>query len=328
MEALLLFLGEVGREDHLHALGADEARQRGEDALLAILAGHEGGDVDDGVLVVQDGRADASRAVGDGVLGALLALVDHVAALLGTLLDLGLVEAELLGVLLGELLDGLAGDGGRLPGGDLAEAVLADDVGVDGLGAHAGDLGNLGAQAGGVEAAAGADDLGGVVAGEVPDGGADDVAGVGDIDEDALEAAAHDGLGEGAGRVGGVEQLAVAVGGRKRDVARAVDDDVAVGEVLVAVGAVDDARVVGHEADGVDEVLGLGDDLLVVRADEVELVGDALEQQAVRHVGAYVSESDDADLSLRRHTGSLPRFVPFQFYPNGRSPSPLMAKLK
>ena len=102
------------------------------------------------MLVMQHGGANARGGVGDGVLGALLALVGYVAALACELLDLHVVKGVLVGVLGLKLVKALAGDGRGLKGGQLAKAVLADHVGVDGLGAHADLLGNLGAQAGGV----------------------------------------------------------------------------------------------------------------------------------------------------------------------------------
>ena len=92
-------------------LGADHARQGGEDALLAILAGHKRRGRKHGVLVVKHGGADARGGVGDGVLGALLALVGHIAALACKLLDLHVVEGVLVGVLGLKLVKALAGDG-------------------------------------------------------------------------------------------------------------------------------------------------------------------------------------------------------------------------
>ena len=205
MEALELVLGQVERVDLLDALGTDHTRQGGKDALLAILAGHERGGRKHGVLVVQHGSADAHGGVGDGVLGALLALVGYVAALACELLDLHVVEGVLVGVLGLKLVKALAGDGCGLKGGQLAKAVLADHVGVDGFGTHADLLGDLGAQAGGVQAAARADDLLGIVAGQVPQLGTHDVAGVGDAYKDAVKAGVDDALGKGAGGVGGKE---------------------------------------------------------------------------------------------------------------------------
>ena len=58
-----------------------------------------------------------------------------------------MIERVLLGVLGLELAELFAGDGRRLERADLAEAVLADHVRVDGLGRDADLLGDLGAQA-------------------------------------------------------------------------------------------------------------------------------------------------------------------------------------
>ena len=253
------------------------------------------------MLVVEHGGAHAGGAVGDGVLGAALARIGHVAALARELLDLHVVEGVLLGVLGLELGELLAGDGRGLKGGKLAEAVFADHIGVDGLGAHAALLGDLGVQAGGVETAARADDLLGVVAREMPELGADHVAGVRDRDEDALKAGIDHALGKGARGIGGKEQLAVAVAGGEGHLAGGVDDDVAARELLVVVMAVHDLGVVGDEGEGVVQVLGLGRDLFVVDVAEIELVGNALEQKAVRHVGAHMALTDDADFARAVH---------------------------
>ena len=66
---------------------------------LAVLAGHKGGGRKNGVLIVQNGGADTRGGVGNGVLGALLAGVCHIAAFARELLDLHVVERVLLGVL-------------------------------------------------------------------------------------------------------------------------------------------------------------------------------------------------------------------------------------
>ena len=301
MEALELILGQVERVDLLDALGTDYARQGGKDALLAILAGHERGGGKHGVLVVQHGGADARGGVGDGVLGALLALVGHIAALARELLDLHVVEGVLVGVLGLKLVEALAGDGRGLKGGQLAKAVLADHVGVDGLGAHADLLGDLGAQAGGVQAAARADDLLGIVAGQVPQLGAHDVAGVGDAHEDAVEAGVDDAFGKGAGGVGGKEQLTVAVTSGQRDLAGSVDDDVAAGQLLVVVVAVDDLGVIRDKRKGVAQVLDLGRHLGLVDITQVQLVGNALHKQAVGDMCSYVALADHTDLTRLVH---------------------------
>ncbi len=133
----------------------------------------------------------------------------------------------------------------------------------------------------------------------MPNCGTNNVAGVGHVNKDAVEPSANDGLGKGAGGVGGAQKLAVTGLGDKSHVACGVDDDVTCGKVLIAVRAVDDTRIVRNEAEGVAQVLNLGYDLLVVVTDEVELVGDSLEQQAVGHVGTDVAKTDDADLTGR-----------------------------
>ena len=84
-------------------------------------------------------------------------------------------------------------------------------------------------------------------------------------------------------------------------VAHRVDDDVALGKLFVAVAAVDDLRVVGDKAQRVMQVLGLGDELLVMQTAQVELVCDALQKEAVGNMGAHMPQADDADLSLSCH---------------------------
>ena len=212
-----------------------------------------------------------------------------------------MVEGVLVGVLGLELVEALAGDGRGLKGGQLAKAVLADHVGVDGLGAHADLFGDLGAQAGRVQTAARADDLLGIVAGQVPQLGAYDVAGVGDAHEDAVEVGVDDAFGKGAGGVGGKEQLAVAVAGGQRDLAGGVDDDVAAGKLLVVVVAVDDLGVVRDKRKGVAQVLDLGRHLGLVDIAQVQLVGNALHKQAVGDMCSYVALADHTDLTRLVH---------------------------
>ena len=257
VEALELCLRQVECVDLLDTLGANHARQRGVDALLAVLAGHEGRRAQHGVLVVQHGGADARGGVGDGVLGALLALVGHIAALACKLLDLHVVEGVLVGVLGLKLIEALAGDACCLERRKLAKSMLADHIGIDGLGAHADLLGDLGAQAGGIETAAGADDLLGIVAREVPELGAHHIAGVGDADEHALEPGVDDAIGERAGGIGSEEQLAIAVAGGEGHLAGGIDDHIAAGKLLVTIVDVDDFGVVRNERKRVAQILNL-----------------------------------------------------------------------
>lgn len=150
MEAFELGIGEVEGVDLLDALGTEHAGKRREDALFAILAAHEGGCGKHGVLVMQDGSADAHSGIGHGIFGAALALVGYIAAFARKLLDLCLVKAILLGIFARKLRKRLAGDGRGLPGGNLAKAVLTDHISIDGLGTDAAFLGNLGMQARGI----------------------------------------------------------------------------------------------------------------------------------------------------------------------------------
>ena len=297
MESLELGIGEVEGVDLLDALGADHTGQRREDTLFAILAAHERGGGKHGVLVVEHGGANARGGIGDGVLGAALALIGHIAALARKLFDLRLVKTVLIGVFACKLGKRLAGDGRGFPSGDLAKSMLADHVGVDGFGADAAFLGDLGMQTCGIQTAARADDLLGVIIGQMPDGRAYHVAGVCDGHPDAIEAGVDDAVGEGADGVGGAEQLAVAVACCHSHVARGVDDDVARGELLVAIAYVDDFGVEGHEGKGVVQVLGFGQDLLRLDVAKIEFVDQALQKQAVGDVRANVSQTEDTDFT-------------------------------
>ena len=135
----------------------------------------------------------------------------------------------------------------------------------------------------------------------MPDLGAHDVAGVGDAYEDAVEPGVDDAVGEGARGVRGVEQLAIAIGCGKRDLAGGVDDDVAASELFVAVSTVGDLGVVGNEAERVAQVLDFGGHLCLVDVAQVELVCDSLHQQTVGNVRAHMALAHHADLSSLVH---------------------------
>lgn len=183
--------------------------------------------------------------------------------------------------------------------------MLADHVSVDGLGVQVAGERDLGAQARGVQAGARTDDARGVVAGEVPKLRADHVAGVGDRDQDAVEARIDNAVGKGAAGVRGKEELAVAVASGQRDLAGGVNDDVAARKLLIAVLAVDDLGVVRAELQRVAQVLRLGRGFDGVDVAQVELVRQALQQQAVRHMGAHVAHSHNANGSRLDHYASL-----------------------
>ena len=95
------------------------------------------------MLVVQDGRTEPCCAVGHRVFGASLSCEGDISALACLLLDFSLVEAVLFGELFCQVVDTGAGNHGRLPSGNLREAVLADDMGMDRFRANAGGLRDL-----------------------------------------------------------------------------------------------------------------------------------------------------------------------------------------
>ena len=160
------------------------------------------------------------------------------------------------------------------------------------------------AQARGVEGRAGADDATRVAAGEAPDLGTDHVARVGDGHPDALEAGVGDAGHEGAGNVGGHEELAVAIGGGGGDLAGGVHDDVAAGQALVLVAHGHDLAGARIERQRVRKILRLARELLHLDVGEIELVGNPLHEQGVRNVRAHVTHAHDADLADECHTFS------------------------
>ena len=259
------------------------------------------------VLVAKDGLDETDRGVGNGVLGALLAGVRDVAAMTSLGLALGLVEAEALGLLSGEVGEGLAAKANAGHGSELGRAVLTEHIGVDGVLIETNALGDGVAQTAGVQSGAGAHDALGVAAGEAPNLGADDVAGVGDGDPDAVEAGVGNAGDEGAGDLGGDEEFTVAVLGGGGDVTGGVDDDVAAGELLVLGTTGDDLSVAGIERQGVREVLGLTRQLLLVDVTEIELVRKTLHEKGVRDVRAHVTLTNDADLADVCHVVSFRR---------------------
>lgn len=221
------------------------------------------------------------------------------------LLALELVKAKALGLLGRKVRKRLAAKAHTGHGRKLRGAVLTEHVGVDGVLVQARALGDGVAQARGVKRGARAHDALGVAAGEAPDLRADDVAGIGDGDPDALEAGVSHAGDEGAGDLGGHEQLAVTVLGGTRNVAGSVHDDVAAGELLVLVTAVHDLAVVRVERQRIREVLGLARELLGVDVAQVQLVDKPLDEKRVRNVSAYVALAKDANLTDASHVVSF-----------------------
>ena len=79
------------------------------------------------------------------------------------------------------------------------------------------------------------------------------------------------------------------------DLAHAVDDDVAVPQVGEVSGIHGDA--VGQVRGGVPQVLDLAGQLLLLPIHQHQLVRNALDRQGVRHMGAHMAQTDDADFS-------------------------------
>ena len=53
------------------------------------------------------------------------------------------------------------------------------------------------------------------------------------------------------------------------------------------------------------EILRLGDNLLVVEAAQVQLICNALQENAVGYVGAYVAQTNDTDFALCAHNQKI-----------------------
>ncbi len=136
----------------------------------------------------------------------------------------------------------------------------------------------------------------------MPDGGAYNVAGVGDGDPDAIEAGVDNAVCKRACRVGGAEQLAIAVACGLSHVTCGVNDDVAAGKFLVAVAHVNNLGVIRHKRKRVVQVLGLRGNLLCVDIAQVKLVYQALNEQGVGNMCAYVALSQYANLTCCSHS--------------------------
>ena len=101
-----------------------------------------------------------------------------------------------------------------------------------------------------------------------------DVAGIGDVDDDALEAAGHN-FRDVVGylRYREMHFIVTVARSAKLDVADGIDDDVAVRQFFIAGnGIVDTMR---HKHNGVHEVLPFADQFIMVDITELDFVGNA-----------------------------------------------------
>lgn len=79
MKRLKLALGKVKLHDALDSVAPNDAGQRGEDPLFAVLARQENGCAHHGMFVMQHCGNHTHGRIGHGIFGALLAGVGNVA---------------------------------------------------------------------------------------------------------------------------------------------------------------------------------------------------------------------------------------------------------
>ncbi len=190
---------------------------------------------------------------------------------------------------MGHFRQGLALEAHQGQGGELLVAVLSQHVGGDRTAVHPGIQGEPGKETGGVKARAGAEDpapgqpqLFGHIAG-------DDIAGVGDVQEDALEAGGldlgSDFLGSGHGEAHFVE--AVPAGSGEADFAGGIHQYVGIADI--GVGACIDLGPAGHVDHAGVDVHGLAFSFFPVNIYEHDFCGNALIDQIAEHMGPYMS---------------------------------------
>ena len=266
------------------ALAADDDGEGQANVADAGVAVDEDGEGHGAAEVVDDGLEDEASGLGDAVAGVAFLFEDVVSGLDG-LFEEG--DGGVGGV------DAFAAGEGDGEGGELGVAVLAEDIGAEVVRVDGEFGGHEGAEAGGVEEGAGADDTLRREVGELEGVPGHGVDGVSDDDEDGVGVGAGERGDQVAeeGDVGGEDAGAGGVG--RAGGGGADDDDVGVAEVGEIGGG--DAGGVGGKSAGVLEVGGfaVGDDTAAV--DEDEFVGEALEDDGVGDGGAYLADADDGD---------------------------------
>ena len=211
----------------------------------------------DGAFVGGDGADDAGEAGADAVPGGALALDDPVGGAAGAVVDLGAHVVGEGGADLGcEGGEGGGAGAGGGPGENLAVAMFAKDIGVDGLRCDAKVAADKTAEAGGVKDGAGADHAGGRQAGEAGGDMGHHVDGVGGDEEDRIGGGAGDAGDDCAKHLGvAFEKLEAGFAGGLGDTG-GEDDDARTCEVRVVASADGDGAA---EGDGMRDILGLGD---------------------------------------------------------------------
>ena len=297
MEARLFLRGEGKLDDLLCAVPSDAGRHTGEESRLAVLAVqlHTGGH--NGLLIEADQLHQLRRRHGNGILGAVLAVVGGPAALPGAVLYLLWAQRKL----------GLRGAQRRSPayttagpGAHLLIAVLADHVGRDGLGVHPRHLLQPVLQPRRIESRAGAQHMSLRQSQNVVQPLGDDVAGIRNVHQHTLKAA-------------GLQPLRIAVDGmhvkghfresrvrilQRDDVAHAVHDHVPVAQVLDLPQL--NLHPMGQKFRAVQHVLSLGGRLcpLLRQVHQDNVFGQALRGNRMEHMGAHMSETNDTKLEI------------------------------
>ena len=297
MEARLFLRGEGKLDDLLCAVPSDAGGHTGEESRLAVLAVqlHTGGH--DGLLIEADQLHQLRRRHGDGILGAVLAVVGGPAALPGAVLYLLWAQRKL----------GLRGAQRRSPayttagpGAHLLIAVLADHVGRDGLGVHPRHLLQPVLQPRRIESRAGAQHMSLRQSQNIVQPLGDDVAGIRNVHQHTLKAA-------------GLQPLRITVDSvhvkghfresRVRilqcdDVAHAVHDHVPVAQVLDLPQL--NLHPMGQKFRAVQHVLSLGGRLcpLLRQVHQDNVFGQALRGNRMEHMGAHMSETNDTKLEI------------------------------
>ena len=172
-----------------NAVAANDGRHGDGKIGQAVLAHHERGNGQNGLLVTHDGSADTLDGHGDAIVGGVLLLDDGVGGVLDVLGD-ALLGSLMLQMTV-KLAEGVQRNAGNLsagPSDKLGVAVLTHDIGLD---IARVDL-NVGTkhllQTAGVEHGTGADDMALGQAGHLDGGIGQNIDRVGDDEQNAVEA--------------------------------------------------------------------------------------------------------------------------------------------
>lgn len=226
---------------------------------------------------------DIAADLGDGpchaIFGAAFTRVDLKSQLAHFVSHRLAIERQ-AGALLVEVGDWRAIYRGVRPHRKLGIAMLAEDKGVDALGANLQFLRQQATQAGGIQPDAGAQHLAARQAGKLPYLPGDDVAGVGGHQKDAVKSVGHHRRHNALHNLrGGGQFIQPALAGAQRAAGDGDHRDIDIGAVAgLAGGDGHHPRQVGR---GVAQVLSVGLSALLVKVDEDQLLANALVEQGV-----------------------------------------------